>query len=229
MSLHDHDPDNTHIAPGDDPLTEGKVWEDPHHEHDHDHHHVIPFWPMFNTFIALLGLTVVTVWASGIPVSEFWHLFIALFIAVIKAALVCGYFMHLKYDKPLNSIVLLSSIFGVILFIGFSMLDLNARGWDDHRVRGEIHTGGRLELRAGSLPPFERGGDPRPKAPMNIVDLARQHAEQLHANEHAAEAHSEHQADDQAESHTGNDHSNDPAAPDQNNHSDPAPESDPPA
>ena len=214
MSLHDHDPDNTHIAPGDDPLTEGQVWEDPHHHHDHDHeHHVIPFWPMFNTFIALLGLTVITVWASGIPVSEFWHLFIALAIAVIKAALVCGFFMHLKYDKPLNSIVLLSSIFGVILFIGFSMLDLGARGWDDRRARGEIHTGGRLELHAGPLPAFTPGGEERPKAPMNIVDLARQHAEQLHANEHQ----NNHPADD----HSG-EHSNDQP-------NDPAPESDPPA
>lgn len=186
-----HDHDHAHLAPGDDPVTDGTIWEDPHHEHDgghgHDDHHVhvIPFWPMFNVFIILIVLTVLTIWTAGWPVGEFLHLMLALVIATVKSVLVCMYFMHLKYDKPLNTIVLVSTVFGVVLFIGLTALDIGNRGWDDRRQRGEIHEGGRLELHAGTLPSFDGQptSEPRPKAAMNIVELARQHAEQMAGNE----------------------------------------------
>jgi len=187
MSSHDNDHHDSHLAPGDDPVVDGQLWEDPHHEHDHDDHHVhvIPFWTMFITFMALLALTALTVWTSRMYFGETIDLVLALFIASVKATLVCAYFMHLKYDKPLNTIVLISTLFGIVLFIGLTALDIGGRGWDDRRVRGEIHTGGKLELHAGTLPSFDGrpGSEPRPKAPMNIVDLARQHAEQMAANE----------------------------------------------
>lgn len=220
MSEHDHNPNDQHLAPGDAPLVDGKVWDDPHHEHHNghghdDHHvHVIPFRTMFITFIALLMLTALTVWTSRMYFGEMIDLYIALAIATVKATLVCAFFMHLKYEKPLNTIVLCSTLLGIVLFIGLSMLDLDSRGWDERRERGEIYTGGRLELNAGQLPPFELkpGAEPRPKAAMNIVELARQHAEQMAANEHLGK----HSSDDAHGSDDGHDH-----APQGNEHEEP--------
>jgi cytochrome c oxidase subunit 4 len=49
-------------------------------------------------------------------------------IAVIKALLVMGYFMQLKYDNPINSVVMAFTFLGLGLFLGFTALDLGGRG-----------------------------------------------------------------------------------------------------
>ena len=102
---------------------------DPHEtlstdEYKHFHVHVTPFWPMFWVFAILLFLTALTVWSSnvhGIQVGNTWiafsglvHILIAMGIAVVKATLVGAYFMHLKYDKPMNTVVVSATIFGVV-------------------------------------------------------------------------------------------------------------------
>jgi len=63
-------------------------------------------------------------------------------IAVIKAFLVGAFFMQLKYDKVLNTFVMLFCLFCVALFLGFSMIDLNDRGLVDPAKSGEIQLGG---------------------------------------------------------------------------------------
>lgn len=52
-------------------------------------------------FIALAGLTVLTVFASYLDVSKTAHILIAMFIAVVKGSLVGLYFMHLISEKKL--------------------------------------------------------------------------------------------------------------------------------
>ena len=52
-------------------------------------------------FIALAVLTVVTVGASYLHVSTGMHITIALVIALVKASLVAGYFMHLVSERQL--------------------------------------------------------------------------------------------------------------------------------
>ena len=138
---------------------------DPHEtlstdEYKHFHVHVTPFWPMFWVFAILLFLTALTVWSSnvhGIQVGNTWiafsglvHILIAMGIAVVKATLVGAYFMHLKYDKPMNTVVVSATIFGVVLFIGLSMLDLSSRALVDPIQSGEIYKGGNYKLYAGS-------------------------------------------------------------------------------
>jgi cytochrome c oxidase subunit IV len=49
-------------------------------------------------------------------------------IAVIKALLVMGFFMQLKYDNPINSVVMAFTFLGLALFLGFTALDLTGRG-----------------------------------------------------------------------------------------------------
>ena len=55
---------------------------------------------------ALLVLTVVTVGASTIDFgSGMTNVIIAMLIASIKASLVALFFMHLRWDKPINAII----------------------------------------------------------------------------------------------------------------------------
>jgi cytochrome c oxidase subunit 4 len=220
MSDHDHSQHNQHPSHGDAQAAGSGIWPGPHEHDGNDHHahhahgerhvHVIPFKPMFITFVALLLLTVITLWTSRMDFGSL-NLFIALLIATAKATLVCAFFMHLKYEKPLNSIVLASTLLGILLFFSLSMLDLDGRGWDDDLEHGEIYTGGRLELHAGQLPPFEAkpGAEARPKAAMNIVDLARQHAEQLAHNEHMSGQSKQHHPAGEGDAAPAGDHSDD--------------------
>ena len=116
------------------------------------HVHVTPFWPMLWVFIILLVLTGLTVWTSRLHVIPFGnspiefgptlHILMALVIAVVKATLVAAYFMHLKYDKPMNTVVMSSTIFAVILFIGLTLADVNSRGVVDRLEQHKILEGG---------------------------------------------------------------------------------------
>lgn len=82
---------------------------------------------LFATGAALLVLTVITVMAAKIDFSQLdlneLNIFVALAIAVVKASLVCMFFMHLRWDRPFNAFVLVGSLALVALFIGFAMTD----------------------------------------------------------------------------------------------------------
>jgi len=84
--------------------------------------HVIGIPILLATASALLVLTLITVEASKIDLGAM-NIWLALFIAVIKASLVVLFFMHLKYDAPFNAIVFIVSITLVVLFIGFALMD----------------------------------------------------------------------------------------------------------
>lgn len=73
----------------------------------------------------LLGLTFITVSVTWFEWTDFgrWNVWIALVIATLKASLVVLYFMHLRYDKPFNAVVLISALFFVVLFIGITLQD----------------------------------------------------------------------------------------------------------
>lgn len=86
----------------------------------------IPLKVYFNVLGALLILTIITVAASRV---DFGHMntVIALVIASIKATLVLGYFMHLKYDDKLYWVIFGISVFFLILLYFFSELDILTR------------------------------------------------------------------------------------------------------
>lgn len=95
-------------------------------ENAHTSHHS-PM-PYVLTLGALLVLTGVTVGAAYVDFgSPTINVVIAMFIASIKAALVAFVFMHLRHDKPLNSIIILSSLVFLAIFIGFCAIDLDSR------------------------------------------------------------------------------------------------------
>ncbi|AKT43927.1 uncharacterized protein CMC5_081640 [Chondromyces crocatus] len=103
------------------------------HAHDHAHGgpdhvpHVIPLKMYIGTWLALLVFTVITVGASYIDFGDF-NLWIAMLIATCKASMVALLFMHLLWDERFNSIILVSSIIFLGIFIGFTMADTGNRG-----------------------------------------------------------------------------------------------------
>jgi cytochrome c oxidase subunit IV len=69
-------------------------------------------------FGALIVLTVVTVGASYINWgSGFANVIIAMLIASVKASLVALFFMHLRWDKPVNAVIFCSTLFFLGLFL----------------------------------------------------------------------------------------------------------------
>ncbi len=78
---------------------------------------------LLTIFGALLALTALTVWAATWPVGNF-DVWIALGIAGIKAGLVAAYFMHLRYDQPTNSLLLIFSVGTVVLFLSVTLADV---------------------------------------------------------------------------------------------------------
>lgn len=134
---------------------------DPHETLSRDeahaaHVHVTPYWPMLWVFVALLGFTGLTVWSSNI--HGFWignteivlgateHILIAMSIAIVKALLVAAYFMHLKYDQPMNTVVVGATMFAVILFIGLTVGDMASRDVFDPLQHKKVIEGGSAHM-----------------------------------------------------------------------------------
>ena len=84
--------------------------------------HVVSFRVLLAVFITLLVLTCITVAVRYINLGGL-NIWIALGIATIKGALVVLYFMHLRYDSPFNSIVLVTAFVFMFLFLGITILD----------------------------------------------------------------------------------------------------------
>jgi caa(3)-type oxidase subunit IV len=88
--------------------------------------HVLPVKVYLGVFAALLFFTVVTVGVSYLDLGSA-SIAVALIVALIKAAIVAGYFMHLKFDTRFYSVVLGGSIIFILVFFGFTYLDLSFR------------------------------------------------------------------------------------------------------
>lgn len=98
----------------------------PHHgEEVHTHNHTK--WYVAN-ILALFVLTGITVLAAGINFgSNTVNLMIAMAIATVKASLVALIFMHLLWEKGMNAVIFLSSLFFVALFMSFTFFDVETR------------------------------------------------------------------------------------------------------
>lgn len=89
--------------------------------------HVLPIRVYLIVAALLLigtGLTVVIAQIDFGP----WNLVVAMAIAGIKATLVAMFFMHLKYDSKLYSIVFVGAILFLAIFVVFTMFDTLRRG-----------------------------------------------------------------------------------------------------
>jgi len=87
--------------------------------------HTVPLWLLSAVFLALIGLTVVTVAVTKVDLGKA-NLWIAMLIAGVKATLVALYFMHLRWDKVFHGFLFLGAIAFVVLFIGIALMDTQA-------------------------------------------------------------------------------------------------------
>ena len=92
------------------------------------HAHVTPLPIYFAVFGALLVLTVITVGISELGLPQPWSLLAALAVAVLKATLVCAFFMHLFFEVKSYTFVLLAGVFFSGIFFTLTMTDLLTRG-----------------------------------------------------------------------------------------------------
>jgi caa(3)-type oxidase subunit IV len=123
--------------------------------HGHDHGHVIvgPF-TLRVVLAALLFCTVLTVflaqaelWAEGyfhITIPWWVNVTGAMSIAVIKGLLVMGFFMQLKYDNPINTVLMCFCFAALAIFLGFTGMDLFNRGAVDPQKQHQVIAGGDL-------------------------------------------------------------------------------------
>ena len=96
-----------------------------HHHHSSDSSsnyahqlgHIVPKEVYRNVFIALIDLTILTVFVAGIDISPGWNVTIALAVASIKAILVLLFFMHMKYESKTTWIFVAFPIALVIIMI----------------------------------------------------------------------------------------------------------------
>jgi cytochrome c oxidase subunit IV len=96
--------------------------------------HIVPARVLIGVWGTLLVLTAATVavtWKDFGPAVNLW---IALGIATVKASLVLLYFMHLRYDRPVNAIVFIFALFFVALFIGGALTD--SQHYQSDLIRG---------------------------------------------------------------------------------------------
>ncbi len=102
--------------------------------HSHDSHghageahplvgHLVPYTTLLATGMTLLVLTIITVAVRYMDLGEA-NIYIAIGIAVVKATLVSLFFMHLRWDRPFNLLVLVGSMLFVILMMCFCMMDV---------------------------------------------------------------------------------------------------------
>ncbi|MCB9845682.1 MAG: cytochrome C oxidase subunit IV family protein [Phycisphaeraceae bacterium] len=127
---------------------------DPHgfHAHDTHGHHIVSLRTLLIVLSWLLVFTILTVFASRfeiwiaqafkVEVPQSVNVLIAMSIAVIKGLLVVLFFMQLKYDSKLNSIIFAFCLLTVGIFLGFTALDLFSRDAIDRVKKHEIVAGG---------------------------------------------------------------------------------------
>jgi caa(3)-type oxidase subunit IV len=95
----------------------------PSHTDAHEHGGIAIYT---RTLVALLILTAVTVGAAYINLGS-GNIVIALAIATVKAILVALFFMHLLWEKPMDSLIAMAGFIFLGIFIGFCLLDFDSR------------------------------------------------------------------------------------------------------
>lgn len=103
----------------------------------HAEHHITPQKTLIQVFVALIVLTVVTVFTSRIDLGAF-NVPVALLIASVKASLVVLIFMALRHDNRVNAVIFGVGAVFVLVFLVFTLFDTAFRGDLPNTVEGTI-------------------------------------------------------------------------------------------
>lgn len=85
--------------------------------------HIIGYGTLVLIWVLLLLLTATTVAVSRVDLGAL-HVWAALGIACLKAALVIGIFMHMRYEGRLLRLSLLAALVTLAVFIGLTFFDV---------------------------------------------------------------------------------------------------------
>lgn len=106
--------------------------------HGQTHHHVSSPFTLLTVLTILVMLTIATfaayffeTWlgnAFGVVIPQWVNVMVAMSIATVKGVLVLMYFMHLRHDNQLNTVIFISCVLAFAIFLGFTGLDLGNRG-----------------------------------------------------------------------------------------------------
>lgn len=88
--------------------------------------HILDLSVLNKVFVALLFLTVITVWASRIDFGQM-NVVIAITIASVKALMVALFFMHLKFEGKAIIMYAIYPLVLLVLLIGGSFVDVAER------------------------------------------------------------------------------------------------------
>jgi cytochrome c oxidase subunit 4 len=102
------------------------------HEGGSRHDHVVPVGLYVAVFAALMVLTILTVAASRVDLGAL-NTPVALTIAVVKAALVVVFFMHVKWSPRLIALVLAAAFFYLFHMLAGTVVDYLSRSDADPR------------------------------------------------------------------------------------------------
>lgn len=95
-------------------------------EHTHpNEHHITGPKTYFKVLLALIVLTVVTVWVAQFDFGSL-NTIVALLIASIKGTLVALFFMHLRHDK-FSAIIFVGGLLFLAIFLIFTLFDIDTR------------------------------------------------------------------------------------------------------
>ena len=89
--------------------------------HAEEEHHV-PYKVYFIVWGALLVLTALTVGVSYVDMKNVTVL-TAMLIAATKSMLVLLYFMHIRFEKPMFSVMILAAMLTYGIFIALTFVD----------------------------------------------------------------------------------------------------------
>ena len=100
-------------------------------------HHIASTKMLVSVFGALIFLTIFTVLTAQVDLGIF-NVPLALAIASTKAGLVVAFFMALKYDNRVNTLVFAVGSLFVVVFLTFTLLDTSFRGDLPNTTEGTI-------------------------------------------------------------------------------------------
>lgn len=185
----------------------------------HHGHFIVPKRTLLVVFGLLLFFTLTTVLAANleevfahafnVEIPQWVNVAVALSIATVKSIIVALYFMQLRYDNPMNGAIAVFTLMVVCSFLGFTMIDLGARGaLYDYKARYIVDGGtGGIDRANGenvqgpiaefsrkkafdAIDELKKAGTPREQWPRHL----KKYAEHLDHDAHAAGAGGEHGA-----------------------------------
>lgn len=106
---------------------------DTHHEEEHAHHFIVPWqYYMVNAVIitVLMALTVFAAKGMDLPGgTNGLNLWLALFIAILKAGFIMAIFMGVKWNSPLVKLFAIGVVGWLMILFTFFLVDYASPSW----------------------------------------------------------------------------------------------------